>query len=408
LAERAGVVKRKTLGEVQVAGKRVLVRVDFNVPLDNRQQITDQTRIEAALPTLKRLLDGGAALVLMSHLGRPEGKVVPGMSLKPAAERLAQLLERPVQLAPDCVGPEVERLAGQLQPGQVLMLENLRFHPEEEANEQGFSRQLAVLGEVYVNDAFGTAHRAHASTEGVARQLGVVASGLLMEREVQYLKDALQEPRRPLVAILGGAKVSGKIELIGNLLTKVDTLLIGGGMAYTFFKALGLEIGNSLLDAKQVETARQTLGKAEERGVELLLPVDCVVADRFAADAQTQVVGREQIPAGWQGMDIGPQTRRLFADRVGAAGTAIWNGPLGVCEMAPFVAGTREVAQALVRATAQRGALSIIGGGDTAGAVSQLGLSDQMTHVSTGGGASLECLSGLTLPGVAVLEREGG
>ncbi|MCC7265412.1 MAG: phosphoglycerate kinase [Candidatus Latescibacteria bacterium] len=401
-------MKRKTLDDLQVAGKRVLVRVDFNVPLNEQQEITDDTRITAALTTIKDLLAQGASLVLMSHLGRPDGKVVPAMSLKPVARRLAQLLERPVPLAPDCVGPEVERLARALQPGQVLMLENLRFHPEEEANDAPFARQLAALGEIYVNDAFGTAHRAHASTEGVAHHLAVVASGRLMEQEVRYLKDALQQPRRPLVAILGGAKVSGKIELIDNLLNKVDSLLVGGGMAYTFYKAMGLEIGGSLLDAKRVDTARQTLEQAKARGVELLLPVDCVVADRFAADARTQVVPREQIPADWQGLDIGPQTRRLFADRVSVAGTVIWNGPLGVCEMEAFAVGTREVAQALVRATAEHGTLSIIGGGDTAGAITQLGLSTKMTHVSTGGGASLECLSGLVLPGVAVLEREGG
>lgn len=289
-------MKRKTIEDIQVAGKRVLVRVDFNVPLDGRQRITDETRITAALGTLKELLARGASLVLMSHLGRPDGKVAPAMSLKPVAERLAQHLGRPVDLAPDCVGQEVERLAAGLQPGQVLMLENLRFHPEEEANDPEFARRFAALGEVYVNDAFGTAHRAHASTEGVAHHLAVVASGRLMEQEVRYLKDVLQQPRRPLVAILGGAKVSGKIELIKHLLTKVDSLLIGGGMAYTFFKALGLEIGNSLLDAKQVETARQTLEQAKTRGVEFLLPVDCAVADRFATDAQTQVVDREQIP----------------------------------------------------------------------------------------------------------------
>ncbi|MBI2503270.1 MAG: phosphoglycerate kinase [Candidatus Latescibacteria bacterium] len=401
-------MKRKTLEDIQVAGKRVLVRVDFNAPLDDRLHITDDTRLQAALPTLEHLLDQGAALVLMSHLGRPKGKRLPQMSLKPVAERLGQLLGRPVQLAPDCVGPEVERLAGGLRPGQVLMLENLRFHPEEEKNDPEFARQLAALGEIYVDDAFGSAHRAHASTEGVARHLAVRASGLLMEREIQYLRDAVQQPRRPFVAVLGGVKVSGKIELIENLLNKVDALLIGGAMAYTFFKAMGLEIGNSLLEAERVEVARQTLARAEERGVQLLLPVDCVVADRFAADAQTRVVARQEIPAGWLGMDIGPQTRQLFTAQVSGAGMVIWNGPLGVCEMAPFAEGTRQVAQALARASAERGTLSIIGGGDTAGAIAQLGLSGQMTHVSTGGGASLECLSGLVLPGVAVLEREGG
>lgn len=401
-------MKRKTLEDIQVAGKRVLVRVDFNAPLDDRLHITDDTRLQAALPTLEHLLDQGAALVLMSHLGRPKGKRLPQMSLKPVAERLGQLLGRPVQLAPDCVGPEVERLAGGLRPGQVLMLENLRFHPEEEKNDPEFARQLAALGEIYVDDAFGSAHRAHASTEGVARHLAVRASGLLMEREIQYLRDAVQQPCRPFVAILGGVKVSGKIELIENLLNKVDALLIGGAMAYTFFKAMGLEIGNSLLEAERVEVARQTLARAEERGVQLLLPVDCVVADRFAADAQTRVVARQEISAGWLGMDIGPQTRQLFTAQVSGAGMVIWNGPLGVCEMAPFAEGTRQVAQALARASAERGTLSIIGGGDTAGAIAQLGLSGQMTHVSTGGGASLECLSGLVLPGVAVLEREGG
>ncbi len=398
-------MKRKTLTDIEVAGRRVLVRVDFNAPLDEQLCLTDDTRLRASLPTLNHLLEQGASLVLMSHLGRPKGRV-PQLSLKPVAERLGELLGRPVKLAPDCVGKEVEEMARGLRPGQVLLLENLRFHAGEEANDPGFAGQLALLGEVYVNDAFGTAHRAHASTEGVAHHLPVAASGLLMEKEIQYLQDAVQQPRRPFVAILGGAKVSGKIEVIENLLNKVDALLIGGGMAYTFFKAMGLEIGDSLLEAERVEVAGQVLAHAQERGVELLLPVDCIAADRFAADARTQVVSRAAIPPGWQGLDIGPQTYRLFNEKVGAAGTVVWNGPLGVCELAPFAEGTRQVALALAQATRQRGAISIIGGGDTAAAVVHLGLGEQMTHISTGGGASLECLGGLVLPGVAVLERE--
>lgn len=398
-------MQRRTLKNIQVAGRRVLVRVDFNAPLDEQLRLADDTRLRASLPTLNHLLGQGASLVLMSHLGRPKGEKAPQFSLKPVAERLGELLGRPVQLAPDCVGKEVEELARNLRPGQVLLLENLRFHAGEEANDPEFARQLASLGEVYVNDAFGTAHRAHASTEGVARHLPVAASGLLMEKEIQYLRDAVQQPRRPLVAILGGAKVSGKIELIENLLNRVDTLLIGGGMAYTFFKAMGLEIGNSLLEAERVEVARQVLDSVQGRGVELLLPVDCLVADRFAADARTQVVARAAIPPGWQGLDIGPQTCRLFSEQVENAGTVVWNGPLGVCELEPFAEGTRQVAKALAQATRQRGTISIIGGGDTAAAIAQLGLSEQMSHISTGGGASLECLSGLVLPGVAVLER---
>ena len=399
---------KMSIKDAQTAGRRVLVRVDFNVPLDDAQRITDDNRIQAALPTLRYLLQQGAALVLMSHLGRPKGKRVPAMSLAPVAARLGEVLGRPVQLAPDCVGPEVERLARALQPGQVLLLENLRFHPEEEKNDTGFSGQLAALGDLYVNDAFGTAHRAHASTEGIIHHLSVAVSGLLMEKEIQYLDDAVRAPRRPFVAILGGAKVTGKIEVIDNLMDKVDALIIGGGMAYTFFKAMGLEIGDSLLEQEAVEVGRGVLEKARQRSKELLLPVDCVVADRFAADAATQVVTREAIPAGWQGLDIGPQTRRLFGDQVAAARTVVWNGPLGVFEMAPFAEGTRAVAEALAAATQEKGTMSIIGGGDTAAAIAQFGLGERMTHISTGGGASLECLGGLVLPGVAALNDKRG
>ena len=396
---------KRTIRELDVAGKRVLVRVDFNVPLDEAGRIVDDTRIRAALPTVEHLLAQGASVILMSHLGRPRGRRVPALSLAPVAERLSQLLGRAVGMAPDCVGTEVAAQAAALQPGQVLLLENVRFHPQEEQNERTFAQHLAELGDAYVNDAFGAAHRAHASTEGVPRCMGAGASGLLMEREIAYLDETLRCPQLPFTAVLGGAKISGKIELIEHLLDRVDALLIGGGMAYTFFKAMGLEIGDSLLEEDRLDTARQLLTRVEKGGLDLQLPVDCVVADRFAADAQVQVVACDAIPRGWQGMDIGPQTRQRYADQIARGGTIVWNGPLGVCEMVPFAQGTQQVAQALAAAT-REGAVSIIGGGDTAAAVAQAGLAQAMTHISTGGGASLECMSGRVLPGVAVLDDE--
>ena len=396
---------KRTIRDLDAAGKRVLVRVDFNVPLDEAGRIVDDTRIRAALPTIEHLLAQGASVILMSHLGRPRGQQVPELSLVPVAERLSQLLGRAVGMAPDCVGAEVAAQAAALQPGQVMLLENVRFHPEEEQNEQTFAQQLAKLGDAYVNDAFGAAHRAHASTEGVPRCMGSGASGLLMEQEISYLDEALRRPQRPFIAVLGGAKISGKIELIEHLLDQVDVLLIGGGMAYTFFKAMGLEIGDSLLEEDRLDTARQLLTRVEKGGLDLQLPVDCVVADRFAVDAQVQVVARDAIPRGWQGMDIGPQTRQRYADQIARGGTIVWNGPLGVCEMEPFANGTLHIAQALAAAT-REGALSIIGGGDTAAAVVQAGLAQAMTHISTGGGASLECMSGQVLPGVVVLDDE--
>ena len=397
---------KRTIKDLDVAGKRILMRVDFNVPLDDEDgRIVDDTRIRAALPTIEHLLAQGASVILMSHLGRPQGQRVPALSLTPVAERLSQLLGRTVGMAPDCVGAEAAAEAAALQPGQVLLLENVRFHPEEEQNERTFAQQLAGLGDAYVNDAFGAAHRAHASTEGVPRCMGAGASGLLMEREISYLDEALRRPQRPFIAVLGGAKISGKIELIEHLLDRVDALLIGGGMAYTFFKAMGLEIGDSLLEEDRLDTARQLLTRVEKGGLDLQLPADCVVADRFAADAQAQVVARDAIPPGWQGMDIGPQTRQCYADQIGRGGTIVWNGPLGVCEMAPFAQGTQQIAQALADAT-REGAVSIIGGGDTAAAVAQAGLAQAMTHISTGGGASLECMSGRVLPGVAILDDE--
>lgn len=393
---------KKTLSDIDVSGKRALVRVDFNVPLSEDQKITDDTRIRAAVPTIQYLLEGGASVVLMSHLGRPKGRVVPEMSLAPTAVRLGELLNLEVGLAPDCVGSIVEERAAALEPGQVMLLENLRYKSEEEANDPDFAKALAGLGDLYVNDAFGAAHRGHASTEGIAHHVSEAVSGLLMEREITYLDETLRQPARPFVAILGGAKISGKIEVIENLLDKVDALIVGGGMSYTFFKAMGLEIGVSLLEEDRIGVARDLIARCREQDVELLLPVDVVVADRFAVDAQTQVVNREAMPEEWEGVDIGPDTRALYSERVKGAGTVVWNGPLGVFEMEPFAQGTLGVAQALVEAT-EGGTISIIGGGDTAAAVTQMGLADGMTHISTGGGASLECMGGRILPGIVAL-----
>jgi phosphoglycerate kinase len=385
------------LTDLDVKGKRVLVRVDFNVPLDEARHITDDTRIRAALPTIEHLLNEGAAVILMSHLGRPKG-VDDALRLDPVATRLSELLGRPVKKVDDCVGPEVEAAARELGPGEVLLLENLRFYKEETANDPEFARRLASIADVYVNDAFGAAHRAHASTAGVADYLPA-AAGLLLARELDVLGGALENPERPFVAILGGAKVSDKIGVITNLLTKVDALLIGGGMAYTFLKAKGYEVGKSLLDAERIELAKELMAEAEKRGVRLLLPVDVVIADDFSEDASTREVDVDSIPADWEALDIGPKTRQLFAEEVAKAKTIVWNGPMGVFEMAPFAHGTRAVAEALA---ASKGT-TIIGGGDSAAAVQQFGLAERMTHISTGGGASLEFLEGKVLPGVAAL-----
>ena len=395
-------MSKLTIKDIDTAGKRVLVRVDFNAPLDAAGQITDDTRIRAALPTIEHLLAQGAAVIIMSHLGRPKGTPVAEMSLAPVAQALSKLLGREVEMAADCIGDKVASQAAGLVAGQVLLLENLRFHAAEEQNDASFARALAGLADLYVNDAFGAAHRAHASTEGVTRFIDTAVSGLLMEREVAYLDEALKNPQRLFIAILGGKKISGKIEVIEHLLDKVDVLLIGGGMSYTFFKAMGLQIGDSLLEEDRLDTAKNILAEAETKGVELLLPIDCVVADNFAPDAQTQVVARDAMPEGWEGMDIGPETRKLYADKVAGGGTVVWNGPLGVFEMQPFAQGTLQVAEALVAATGA-GAMSIIGGGDTAAALTQAGLAEGMTHISTGGGASLECMGGRVLPGVEAL-----
>jgi len=387
-------LKKQTVRDVDVRGKRVLVRVDFNVPLAEGQ-VTDDTRIRAALPTIRYLLDHDARVILCSHLGRPKGKVKPEFSLGPVARRLEELLDRPVRLLSDCVGPEVEAAVGTMRPGDVVLLENLRFHPEEEANDPAFAAALARLGDLFVNDAFGSAHRAHASTEGVTHYLPAVA-GFLMERELDFLGRALESPERPFVAILGGAKVSDKIGVVENLLGRADTLLIGGGMANTFFKAQGYQMGQSLVEDEKLDLARDLLARA---GDKLVLPVDVVVADDFAADASFQVVPVEAVPEGWRIMDIGPKTVELFKGRLANARTVVWNGPMGVFEFAPFAQGT----MALARALAELDATTIIGGGDSAAAVEQAGVADRVTHVSTGGGASLEFLEGRTLPGVAAL-----
>ncbi|MCS7221572.1 MAG: phosphoglycerate kinase [Anaerolineae bacterium] len=388
-------MNKKTVRDVDVRGKRVLVRVDFNVPLQDGK-VTDDTRIRAALPTIQYLLDQGAKVILMSHLGRPKGGPDPQYSLKPAAERLGELLGKPVRMAPDCVGPAVEAMVAELQPGEVLLLENTRFYPGEEKNDLSLAQQLAKLGDLYVNDAFGSAHRAHASTEGVARFLPAVA-GFLMEKELAFLGKALESPERPFVAILGGAKISDKIGVINNLLGKVDALLIGGGMANTFLRAQGYDMGESLVEEGSLEEARRLLKEGEGK---LFLPVDLVVADAFAADARHQVVPVDQVPAGWRALDIGPATVAHFSNRLAGAKTVVWNGPMGVFEFPAFAKGTTAIAEVLA---SLEGATTIIGGGDSVAAIQQAGLADKITHISTGGGASLEFLEGRVLPGVAAL-----
>ncbi len=393
-------MQKLTVRDVDVRGKRVLVRVDFNVPLaKDTGDVADDTRIRAALPTIEYLTGQDARVVLCSHLGRPDGKVVDDLRLAPVARRLSRLLGKTVATINDCVGQEVEVAAARLQPGDVLLLENLRFHPEEEKNDAAFSQALSQLADVYVNDAFGTAHRAHASTAGVAAYLPAV-SGLLMEKEINFLGQALSTPPRPFVAILGGAKVSDKIKVVENLLTKVDTLIIGGGMANAFLKAQGIDVGASRIDAGDPEHAAKALADARARNVPILLPTDAVVAEKFDAAAAHKVVSVQQaVGSGWMLLDIGPETRSRFAEAVKAAKMVVWNGPMGVFEWEAFAGGTRAVAQAL----AESGATTIIGGGETAQAVESLGLADRMTHVSTGGGATLEFLEGRALPGVAAL-----
>lgn len=390
---------KMTVSDLSPRGKRVFCRVDFNVPLDETGRITDDTRIVASLPTIRYLVDQGARVILASHLGRPKAAPNPKYSLAPVAPHLAELLGRPVAMATDCIGPDVERMVAAMSDGDILLLENVRFHAGEEKNDPEFSRQLASLGDLYVNDAFGTAHRAHASTEGVARLLAPAAAGFLMEKEIRYLGEALAAPRRPFVAILGGAKVSDKIKVIENLLTKVDTLIIGGGMAYTFLRAQGFEVGSSLVESDKIELAKDLLARSAERGVTVLLPKDHRIASEFKADAASRLCGNTEFPSEWMGLDIGPETIRTFSDAIRQAATVVWNGPMGVFEFPAFSEGTF----ALARALADSQALSIVGGGDSVAAVNQAGLEACMTHISTGGGASLEFLEGKELPGIVAL-----
>ena len=387
------------IDQLDLKAKRVLIRVDFNVPLNASLQITDDTRIRASLPTISYAIDQGAKVILLSHLGRPKGKVVPEMSLNPVASRLAELLGKSVKMARDCIGEEVKAEIGRMREGEVLLLENCRFHQGDEENDEAFSRALAGLADLYVNDAFGTAHRAHASTVGVTRFLPVSAAGFLMQKEIQYLGKVVSNPDRPFIAILGGAKVSDKIGVIKNLMGKVDTLLIGGAMTYTFEKAQGLSTGSSLVEEEKVGLAKELLDQAASRKVRLLLPLDHVVAEAAEPGAKTQTVGRGEIPAGWKGLDVGPRTIEAYSREIQTAKTILWNGPLGVFEVEPFSHGTLAIAQAI----ASSSAVSVIGGGDSVAAVSQVKVADKISHISTGGGASLEFLEGIELPGIAAL-----
>ncbi|HIK30995.1 MAG TPA: phosphoglycerate kinase [Oscillatoriales cyanobacterium M59_W2019_021] len=400
-------MSKKTVANLSAAdlsGKRVLVRVDFNVPLDDAGNITDDTRIRAALPTIRDLVGKGAKVILASHFGRPKGKVNDSMRLTPVAKRLSELLDQPVVKCDDCIGEAVEAAVGKMANGDVLLLENVRFYAEEEANDPEFAKKLASVADVYVNDAFGTAHRAHASTEGVTKYIDTCVAGLLIEKELEFLQNAIENPQRPLAAIVGGSKVSSKIGVIETLLDKVDKLLIGGGMIFTFYKARGLSVGKSLVEEDKLELAKTLEAKAKEKGVALLLPTDVVVADAFSADANTQTVSIENIPDGWMGLDIGPDSVKVFQDALADCKSVIWNGPMGVFEIDKFAVGTEAIARSLAELTAQ-GAITIIGGGDSVAAVEKVGVADKMSHISTGGGASLELLEGKVLPGIAALDE---
>ncbi|NUQ81452.1 MAG: phosphoglycerate kinase [Bacteroidetes bacterium] len=393
------------LNDLNLKGKKVLVRVDFNVPLDENLKITDDRRIAESLPTIRKILSSGGSAILMSHLGRPKEKKDLKYSLKPVQEHLSKLLGQPVIWADDCLGDDAKTKAAALKPGEVMLLENLRFYKQEEGNDPEFAKTLASYGDVYVNDAFGTAHRAHASTEGVTHYLKQCAAGYLIEKELKYLGDAVEKPVRPFVAILGGSKISGKIDVIQNLFDKVDTIFVGGGMIFTFYKAMGLKVGKSLVEEDKIELAKNLLDTAKAKGKTLLLPVDVVVADEFKNEANHKVVKYTEIPDGWMGLDIGPETIKAVQKVLSDAKTVVWNGPAGVFEMPNYAKGTFAIAQALADITA-KGAVTIIGGGDSAAAIAEAKLDSKVTHVSTGGGASLEFLEGKVLPGVAALTEK--
>lgn len=390
----------RPVDQIELRGKRVFIRVDFNVPLDDKREITDDTRIVSSLPTIRFVCEAGGKAILASHLGRPKGKKDPKYSLAPVAERLSKLLGLQVSLAPDCVGEDVEKQVGKMKAGEILLLENLRFHPEEEKNDESFSKALASLCDVYINDAFGAAHRAHASTEGMTRYVQTVAGGFLMMKEVESLEKALVRPQTPYVAILGGAKVSDKIGVIRNLMDKVTSILIGGGMAYTFLKAQGYQVGKSLVEEDQIGFSKNLLDEAEGK-VKFLLPSDHVAAERMEIEAKRKVVGNDKIPDGWVCLDIGPETVRIFSEEIQSARTIFWNGPMGVFEMEPFSHGTFEIAWAIARSSA----FSIVGGGDSVAALNRAGVSDKIGHISTGGGASLELIEGKKLPGIEALKK---
>lgn len=390
---------KKSVKDIDVSGKKVLVRCDFNVPLDSDLNITDENRINGALPTIQYLINNNAKVILCSHLGRPKNGPEDKFSLKPVAKRLSEKLGKEVLMASDVIGPDAKEKANSLKEGDVLVIENVRFHKEEEKNDPEFAKELASLAEIYVNDAFGTAHRAHASTEGVSHYLPSVC-GFLIQKEIEVMGTALSDPKRPFVAILGGAKVSDKIGVINNLIDKVDTLIIGGGMAYTFMNALGNGVGTSICESDKLELARELMAKAKEKGVDFILPVDNIVGREYKEDTVFMRIYSDAIPDGWMGLDIGPITQELFSKTIKGAGTVIWNGPMGVSEWKNFANGTRAVATAV----AESGSVSIIGGGDSAAAIENLGFADKMTHISTGGGASLEFLEGIELPGIACLE----
>jgi len=395
-------MNKLSIDKVDLKNKRVLVRVDFNVPLDEKLNVTNDIRIVESLPTIKKIISSEGKAILMSHLGRPKGERKPEFSLKPAAERLSNLIGKEVKLAPDCIGAETEKLVNEMKPGEIILLENLRFHKQEEKNDPEFAKQIAALGDIYINDAFGSAHRANASTEGVTKFIKTCVTGYLMQKELDYLGSALANPKRPYCAILGGAKISGKIDVINNLLDKVDTLIVGGGMAFTFFKAQGKEIGKSLLEAEKLDLAKELLEKVKSSKMKFLLPVDVVVADEFKNDSPTTVVDVDKIPADKMGLDIGPKSIKLFSDELMKSKTIVWNGPMGVFEMSNFAKGTFAIAETLAKVT-EVGAITVIGGGDSAAAIADAGLEKKVSHVSTGGGASLEFLEGKILPGVAAL-----